>query len=63
MRMTLLMHIFECLVPSWWNYSGWIRSCGLFVAGVTPGMDFKASKATPFPVSLSAQSLRIKVNS
>lgn len=50
-RMTPLMHIFECLVPSWWNYSGWIKSCSLFVAVVTHEMGFKVSKATQFSVS------------
>lgn len=50
-RMTPLMPIFECLIPNWWNYSVWIKSCSLFVAVVALEMGFKVSKVTPFSVS------------
>jgi hypothetical protein len=51
MRMAPMVHIFECLVPSWWNCLRRIRRRGLAGGAESLGWVLRFQKPKPFPVS------------
>ena len=49
--MAPMVHIFECLVPSWWNCLRRIRRRGLAGGAESLGWVLRFQKPKPFPVS------------